>query len=96
MEMVWLAVEYRIPLQVPVLARPPRDSLVTVRTRQAWFGGSFRECAVYDGETLPSNNRVVGPSFIEFATTTVVIYEGQRAEIDDYGNVHLEVGGHES
>ena len=34
-----------------------------------------------------------GPAIIETAGTTIVVRPPDRFSIDDYGNVHIEVGG---
>jgi N-methylhydantoinase A len=49
--------------------------------------------AIYDGARLEPGMRGEGPAVIETAGTTIVVRPADRFSIDDYGNVHLEVGG---
>jgi N-methylhydantoinase A len=49
--------------------------------------------AIYDGARLEPGMRGDGPAVIETAGTTIVVRPPDRFSIDDYGNVHIEVGG---
>jgi N-methylhydantoinase A len=57
--------------------------------RPAFFeeGGGYVKTPVYDGEKLLAGNRFNGPSIVEFLGTTVVVYPGQRVELDPYLNI---------
>jgi N-methylhydantoinase A len=54
--------------------------------RQAFFGGRFQDTPVYDGEKLGHGHRIEGPAIVEERFTTIVIYPGQTAELDRFGN----------
>jgi N-methylhydantoinase A len=54
--------------------------------RQAWFGGRFEDTPVYDGEKIGHGHRIEGPAIVEERFTTIVIYPGQTAELDRFGN----------
>ena len=61
-------------------------------TRRAYFTGKkpgWRDAAIYDYARLAAGNVVKGPSIIETEFTTIVVPEGQRAELDEYLNVVL-------
>jgi len=54
--------------------------------RQAFFGGRFEDTPVYDGEKIGHGHRIEGPAIVEERFTTIVIYPGQTAELDRFGN----------
>lgn len=47
---------------------------------------------IYDGSLLEPGMKFKGPAIIETSGTTVVVHPGNRVQIDDYGNIHIEVG----
>ena len=47
--------------------------------------------AIYDGERLLPGMRFEGPAIVEDPGTTVVAHPGDRAEVDGFGNLHLQV-----
>ena len=57
--------------------------------RQAFFGGRFQDTPVYDGEKIGQGHRIEGPAIIEERFTTIVIYPGQTAELDRFGNYRI-------
>jgi N-methylhydantoinase A len=54
--------------------------------RQAFFAGRFQDTPVYDGEKIGHGHRIEGPAIVEERFTTIVIYPGQTAELDRFGN----------
>ncbi len=48
------------------------------------------EAAIYDRAKLGAGAWVVGPAIIEDASSAAVIPPGLNAQIDDYGNLHIE------
>ena len=49
------------------------------------------EAAIYDGARLEPGMRLNGPAIIEDAGSTVVMHPGNKAEIDGFGNVVIEI-----
>ena len=49
------------------------------------------EASIYDGIKLKSGMSFLGPAIIEDAGTTAVIHPQNRVDIDEYGNVHIDV-----
>jgi N-methylhydantoinase A len=49
------------------------------------------EASIYDGIKLKSGMSFLGPAIIEDAGTTAVIHPQNRVDIDEYGNVHINV-----
>jgi N-methylhydantoinase A len=46
---------------------------------------------IYDGSLLEPGMKFTGPAVIETSGTTVVVHPGNRVQIDDYGNVCIQV-----
>jgi N-methylhydantoinase A len=91
-------VNYRLTARVP-LPKPdakiyplqgesPKDALKN--HRQAYFDG-WVSCPVYDRDKLANGNRLSGPAIVEQVDSTVVIPPGQRAYVDRFGNIIIEV-----
>jgi N-methylhydantoinase A len=60
--------------------------------RQAYFSaGDAREVPVFRRSTLHPGMRIEGPAIVEEQTSTTVLYPGQRAEVDEYLNVEIEL-----
>jgi N-methylhydantoinase A len=58
--------------------------------RRAYFDG-WVDCPVYAREKLGTGNRFVGPAIIEQVDSTIVIHREQKAHVDEFGNVIIEV-----
>ena len=78
----------------PALPRPARRALGSPRlgARRAHFNGRFVATPIYDGPRLTSREAILGPAIIEEPFTTIVIYPGQRATVDTFGNYTIAVG----
>ena len=50
------------------------------------------EAAIYDGDKLMPGMSLLGPAIIEDPGTTIVVHPGNRAEVDAYRNIHIELG----
>ena len=48
-------------------------------------------CDIYDGSKLTAGMEFDGPAIVEDPGTTVVMHPGNRARIDGYGNIHIEM-----
>ena len=44
---------------------------------------------VYDGGALRAGHEIKGPAIVEEVFTTLVVYPGHRARIDEYGNYRV-------
>jgi N-methylhydantoinase A len=51
------------------------------------------EADIYDGALLDPGATFAGPAVVETAGTTVVIFPGNQAEVDIYGNIHIHLDG---
>jgi len=61
-------------------------------TRQAYFSaGDARAVPVFRRSTLRPGMRIEGPAIVEEQTSTTVLYPGQRAQVDEYLNLEIEL-----
>ena len=67
----------------PVVAAKP------AKTRRANLGEGYKETGIYRGETLVPGSEVMGPAVIEETFTTIVVYPGWKAIVDDAGDYEL-------
>jgi len=63
------------------------------RTRRANLGQGYRETDVFAGAALEPGHEVIGPAIIEETFTTIVVYPGWRALVDDAGDYELRRTG---
>ena len=63
-------------------------------TRSAYFGPGhgYAECAVYDRYRLTPGCKIPGPAIIEEEESTAVIAHGDRASVDSWFNLIIDVG----
>jgi len=74
--------------QKPVFPRLPRRASGSPRlgARKAFFRGRFVATPLYDGSRLTAGHAILGPAIVEEPFTTIVVYPGQRATVDAFGN----------
>src|SRR6059036_4245144 len=78
----------------PTLPRLPRKAPGGARlgARKAFFRGRFVATPVYDGARLGPGQAILGPAIVEEPFTTIVVYPGQRATVDAFGNYTITRG----
>jgi N-methylhydantoinase A len=59
------------------------------RTRRANLGAGFGDTGIFRGSDLRAGHQVVGPAIIEETFTTIVVYPGWKAHVDDAGDYEL-------
>jgi N-methylhydantoinase A len=59
------------------------------KTRRANLGQGFADTPVYDGSALVPGNEIASPAIIEETFTTIVVYPGWKARVDDAGDYEL-------
>jgi N-methylhydantoinase A len=57
--------------------------------RRANLGRGFEETPIYAGGALAPGDAMSGPAIIEEAFTTIVVYPGWNAVVDDAGDYEL-------
>ncbi|MBP6725432.1 MAG: hypothetical protein KA137_11360, partial [Halioglobus sp.] len=59
------------------------------KTRRANLGDGFRETDIFHGTDLKPGHAILGPAIIEETFTTIVVYPGWKALVDDAGDYEL-------
>jgi N-methylhydantoinase A len=79
-----------VPKGDPEVA-PGSGKAAPVDRRPAWCPRAKRmiETPVYDGPALASGTRIAGPAIIEHPGTTIIVLDGQQAEIDQWLNPRI-------
>ena len=67
-----------------------REQAQPLKTRRANLGRGFEETRIYRGPDLRPGHVVPGPGIIEETFTTIVVYPGWSAVIDDAGDYQLD------
>ena len=74
---------------------PPGDAApaAAAAMRDVYFDAPAPErVPVYRRATLAPFMRLAGPAIVEEQTSTIVLYPGQSARVDDYLNIEIEAG----
>ncbi len=87
---VRLSVTAEIPKPVFTSGNGERRVAATTRTRRANLGRGFEETAIHRGPDLAPGDAVEAPAIIEETFTTIVVYPGWVAVVDDAGDYLLE------
>jgi N-methylhydantoinase A len=77
---------------VPAVAKGFTAPIVAARaakTRRANLGSGYQETPVYRGADLKPGHEILGPAIVEETFTTIVVYPGWRALVDDAGDYEL-------
>jgi N-methylhydantoinase A len=98
-EIVSLRVSVVGRMPKPVSARLARAATADAgqaqsETRAVHFGvlGGRLDTPVFDRAKLLAGHAVQGPALVEEHASTTVLTPADRLEVDDYGNLHIEVG----
>jgi N-methylhydantoinase A len=59
------------------------------KTRRANLGQGFADTPIYKGADLAPGNEIASPAIIEESFTTIVVYPGWKARVDDAGDYEL-------
>jgi N-methylhydantoinase A len=83
----------------PVLAKVAAGSnqpMAKATTRPIYFTAEtgWQEASVYQRDQLQTGNRIDGPCLIEEYASTTVVMPGDRVEVDEFGNLIIEVSNH--
>jgi N-methylhydantoinase A len=86
-------------MKKPPLERIERGGRAPLRgaqsgVRQCWFGEIGKAVATpeYDRGLLKAGNRISGPALIEEHASTTVLPPDDELSVDDFGNLHIEIG----
>jgi N-methylhydantoinase A len=59
--------------------------------RRVHIGGDWREVSVYPMESLSPGQELAGPALIEADTTTVLLHQGDKALVNRFGWLEIDV-----
>jgi N-methylhydantoinase A len=97
-EIVNLRVRATGQVEKPEFGRLPagrhEESDARIGERPVILVSGRREVPFLAGENLSAGQRVQGPAVIVRVDTTILLEENDRAEVDDFGNLIVEVGQH--
>lgn len=86
----------RLATSIETLAPPvgkgfsaPKAAAPVAKTRRANLGAGFQETNIFNGAELSPGHQIAGPAIIEESFTTIVVYPGWKAEVDDAGDYEL-------
>jgi N-methylhydantoinase A len=77
---------------VPAVTRgfgAPTVAARAARSRRANLGDGYQETPIFLGSDLRPGREVPGPAIIEETFTTIVVYPGWKAHVDDAGDYEL-------
>jgi N-methylhydantoinase A len=93
-ELVTVRLRARGVVETPDLRPAATDGTVADarrERRQVTFDGEAVETAIYDRTRLPVGGSFDGPAVVEGPESTVVVRPGQRARVDEYASLLVEV-----
>ncbi len=61
-----------------------------VRQRKIYLNGKWVNVNIYPKDLIPKDKNLPGPLIIEEETSTIVVIYGQKAVLDEYGNIIIE------
>lgn len=82
-----------LPRIAPAQAEPSAAAPEPVERRSVHLEDGRTEVAVYDGGTLQPGQSLDGPALIAERTTTVLVGDGDRLEVDAANNFMIHLGG---
>jgi N-methylhydantoinase A len=82
----------RPPFDLMALAPPAGASLAAAGrgTRPVYFGGAWREAAIFERLDLPPGAVIPGPAILEQPDATIVVDPGLVVRVDAFGNLLME------
>ncbi|MBL4826342.1 MAG: hydantoinase/oxoprolinase family protein [Spongiibacteraceae bacterium] len=91
-EIVGVSLQTSVDTPVPTVTKgfdgtPVR--IQSVKTRKANLGEGYQQTEIYSGADIKPGNEVLGPAIIEESFTTIVVYPGWVARMDNGGDYEL-------
>ncbi|MBL0741868.1 hydantoinase B/oxoprolinase family protein [Chryseolinea sp. Jin1] len=75
--------------QVPDPIKPKTYAPVVTRRKSMFVAGQWKNCAVFQWETLSPGARIEGPALVSSLNSTLVLEEGWRFDLDEKQNAHV-------
>ncbi len=67
----------------------PTSAAPVAKRRRANLGNGYQDIPIISGPALRPGHEVIGPAVIEETFTTIVVYPGWKAHVDDAGDYEL-------
>ena len=80
----------RLREEAPVEDADARQAIKA--TRKAYFAAGYVDCPIYDRYLLDSGSEIDGPAIVEERESTVLLAPQDRAVVDRWLNLVLDVG----
>ncbi len=80
------------PAKLPVSGRPLAEASKTTRAVDFATEG-IHDAQIYDGDLLEPGASFSGPAIVESKGTTTVVHPGNRATLDEFGNLVISLEG---
>ena len=65
---------------------------LTFQYRKVYFGGKWFDTKVYWRDNLPEKYKISGPAIVEQMDSTIVINPNDKAVVDNFGNLIIDIG----
>jgi N-methylhydantoinase A len=80
----------------PAISRLAEDGRAPERARKPdrrvdFDADGAHDCAIYERDLLPPGFTVQGPAVVEEPSSTTLVHPGQRAAVDEWGNLVIEL-----
>jgi N-methylhydantoinase A len=89
-EVVSVSVQLVVPVPTAPLPTRPTGTADALHHRTGWFEGSSTQCPVYRWSDVGAGQTIAGPAFVESEQSTVVVYPGHTAVVDQFANIRIE------
>lgn len=80
------------PAKLPVTGRSVRDAVKGQREVDYVTEG-IQPTTIFDGSLLEPGMTFPGPAIVESSGTTIVIHPSNHVQVDEYGNIHIQLEG---
>ncbi|MBI5614798.1 MAG: hydantoinase/oxoprolinase family protein [Gammaproteobacteria bacterium] len=92
----WRVIAHRRVRSPEATAFPPAVNPVSIAlkgSRRVYFGdiNDYRDTSIYDGEKLERGMIVTGPAVVEQTNTTIVVFAGQKLDVNEFGDFILKL-----
>ena len=67
----------------------PKMPALPAKSRSVNLGHGYQATDIFLGADMKPGNEVTGPAIIEESFTTIVVYPGWKAQVDDAGDYEL-------
>ena len=80
------------PAKLPVTGRAVQDAVKGQREVD-YVSEGIQPTSIYNGSLLEPGMSFDGPAIVETSGTTIVIHPSNRVQVDEYGNIHIQLEG---